>query len=619
MPAILKIMGVHGLGDHRDLTWESRWRQAISDVFPLQDSIQLQFCFANYDHVFADTDISGWKAMRALKKLAVSGISTTLGLQRGLLDNVSDKVKWTAGYVVAWAEDKSFQQRTRDLLLQRILDEKPDVIAAHSLGSLISYNLLSHEAAAAPEVRRILQRAVYVTLGSQLGNPFVIRNLTPGRLDALPVKQWYHLYNRNDAVFTSPVRLVNVDNFRQIDTWFDIDGIADHDAGEYLSHRHTVEDVWNVLANGVLAARRLHGGIPSSGSRSVGKQTVAQKATKNAKKSAKQSASKKQSVTARPPVRRALLVGINDYPDAGDRLAGCVNDVFLMSSVLQECGFAPEEIRVCLDARATASGIIERLEWLLSAPQEGDELLFYYSGHGARVPEYGPEHEPDRHCETLVPYDFDWTPETSVSDDRIHSLYSQLPDNVRFSMILDCCHSGGMHRDGGNRIRALNPPDDIRHRSLKWDIESQMWVPRNFHRINATFSKEATVNADFFGADGATTRLGRAAMLRGISESQYKALKKTQGNRNFGPYLPLIIEACGEQEYSYEYRHGVTSYGAFTYSLASVLRRRRRISFKELIDAVKVQLRELQYEQTPQILGAAHHVAATVPWLAAGR
>jgi hypothetical protein len=38
-----------------------------------------------------------------------------------------------------------------------------------------------------------------------------------------------------------------------------------------------------------------------------------------------------------------------------------------------------------------------------------------------------------------------------------------------------------------------------------------------------------------------------------------------------------------------------------------------------LIDAVKVQLRELQYEQTPQILGAAHHVAATVPWLAAGR
>ena len=36
-----------------------------------------------------------------------------------------------------------------------------------------------------------------------------------------------------------------------------------------------------------------------------------------------------------------------------------------------------------------------------------------------------------------------------------------------------------------------------------------------------------------------------------------------------GPYLPLIIEACGEDEFSYEYRHGATSHGAFTFSLAT--------------------------------------------------
>jgi hypothetical protein len=37
-------------------------------------------------------------------------------------------------------------------------------------------------------------------------------------------------------------------------------------------------------------------------------------------------------------------------------------------------------------------------------------------------------------------------------------------------------------------------------------------------------------------------------------------------HRRVGPYLPLIIEACQEKEFSYEYRDGATSYGAFTYA-----------------------------------------------------
>src|SRR5262249_26085584 len=47
---------------------------------------------------------------------------------------------------------------------------------------------------------------------------------------------------------------------------------------------------------------------------------------------------------------------------------------------------------------------------------------------------------------------------------------------------------------------------------------------------------------------------------------QYARPRKQQ--RHAGPYLPIIYEACKEQELAYEYRHGVTSYGAFTYSLS---------------------------------------------------
>jgi hypothetical protein len=49
--------------------------------------------------------------------------------------------------------------------------------------------------------------------------------------------------------------------------------------------------------------------------------------------------------SAQPPRRRALLVGINEYPDPSDRLEGCVNDVFLMSSLLQESGYAAPDRR----------------------------------------------------------------------------------------------------------------------------------------------------------------------------------------------------------------------------------------------------------------------------------
>jgi uncharacterized caspase-like protein len=307
-------------------------------------------------------------------------------------------------------------------------------------------------------------------------------------------------------------------------------------------------------------------------------------------------------------------VGINNYPHEADRLEGCVNDAYLMSSTLQECGFEPESIRVCFDDRATCQGIKERLRWLLDDPRPGDERVFYFSGHGATIPEYGENLEPDRKAETLVPYDFDWSLERAIVDDQIYALYSQLPYNTRFAMILDCCHSGGMHRQGGARVRGLNPPDDIRHRELKWDKQADMWVSRDFKRLNRSFSSRDDVNIDFFGADGASTRIGRASLLRQQTEDEYRLQKRRAGSAKIGPYLPLIIEACREKEFSYEYRHGVTSYGAFTFSICQELRRRKRITFKRLVEVTGTKLAELGYRQKPQILGPQEIMNARVPW-----
>lgn len=585
----LKILGVHGLGDHRNSTWKDDWKAALLAVFPGQHDVQLEFAFLTYDDIFETVDLSVWETMQAVWKLARSGAGTALGRRRGVIGDVSDRVRWTAGYVVAWVEDEGFKRKTRARVLETVVAEQPDLVLAHSLGTLITYNAFSHPDASRAVVAAAIARTRYVTLGSQIGNPFVAGNLTAGRVEPLPVKYWHHLYNEEDDVFTAPIKLWDASNFRQVDTPFDIEGFADHSAVEYLKHSHTVENVWRPVAEHRINARAF-------GATRVRRESAAVLAKKGRTR------------------QRALLVGINQYPQEQDRLEGCVNDVFLMSSVLQECGFPPESIRVCLDERASAIGITERLKWLLDDPKPGDDRLFFYSGHGATIPEYGENLEPDRKVETLVPVDFDWSPDKAIVDDQIFSLYSQLPYGTRFAMILDCCHSGGMHRQGGARVRGLNPPDDIRHRELKWDKQADMWVSRDFKRLNKAFSSKKEANAAFFGADGTSTRIGRASLLRRQSEDEYRRQKRRAGSPKVGPYLPLIIEACQEKELSYEYRHGVTSYGAFTYAFCLELRRRKRISFGRLTEVTAARLAELGYDQRPQILGPKAIVNARVPW-----
>jgi hypothetical protein len=597
----LTIMCVHGLGDQRESGWEKEWAAALDKAFPKPEGLSLDFRFVNYDDIFAGTHLSLAEVALAAGKLLVSGVSALARRERGILSDISARIHWTAGYVVAWVEDEGFQRQSRKRVLDAVREHQPDVILAHSLGSLVTYNAFSHEDAAEPEAKRILSKARYVTFGSQIGNPFVVSNLTNGRVLPLPLRFWHHLYNLHDDVFTAPIRLWDAGNFRQTDTPFDDDGVADHAAPSYLGHRGTIENVWRPMAVEAMSGRSL---VPAAAARgrAVGKARAPAKATK-AQKAAK--------------TQKALLVGINDYPDPAQRLEGCVNDVFTMSAVLQECGMPPEAIRTCLDGRATTQGILDRLKWLLDDPKPGDELIFYYSGHGARIPEYGKDFEPDHHVESLVPWDFDWSLDKAISDDQIFGLYSQLPYDCRLVMIFDCCHSGGIHRDGGLRPRGITPPDDIRHRELKWDSKTQMWVARDFTRINATFTPQKDLAASYFGRDGATQRLGRASMLRGISSTRYDKLKRDGKAEALGPYLPLIIEACGEEEYSYEYRHGATSHGAFTFSLASILRdaRSKGVTFEQLVQRTGVRLADLRYDQKPQILGPSSIRKHEVPWV----
>ncbi len=594
----IKILGIHGLGKHDPGTWEPLWIDTLHEVIPSSSEIGIDFVPFNYDEIFERISISPWESVKAFAKLAGSGIvSGWEGMfgrreaTRGIVDSTQTFLRWYAGYVVAWLEDETFRREVRERLLKTIGEEKPDVILAHSLGSLISYDALSDTQlwGKMRPTKAQIPKLTYVTLGSQIGNLFVRRNLTPGRISPLEVKKWVHLFNPEDDVFTAEIKMPGVAKFQQIETFFDIPGWMDHDATEYLGHEKTVAGLWAPMAQ-----EQLGGARGAAIARTLESAAMPPE-------------------TDRPKRRRALLVGINDYPNPADRLAGCVNDVFLMSSVLQECGFEPEQIRVVLNDRATAQGILDRLHWLLEDAGSEDELFFFYSGHGAQLPTYGMGDTADRMDETLVPYDFDWSPETCVTDDVICSLYSQLPWDTRLAMVFDCCHSGGIHRDAGIRVRGLSPPDDIRHRALRWDAEKEMWVARKLEPLNPDFTDDKEVEQLFVGKSESVLRLGRSMLLRGQTQKEYEQTKKNTDGP-VGPYLPMIMEACREDQYAYEYRNGVESYGAFTYTLAKVLRQNRSLSFSEAVAASAQRLADLNYDQVPAILGPSKFINAVIPW-----
>lgn len=87
-----------------------------------------------------------------------------------------------------------------------------------------------------------------------------------------------------------------------------------------------------------------------------------------------------------PAHKYAYIVGIADYEGTINDLQYPDDDALEVKSMLQGEGFT---IRSDLNRSATADNIAAGLQWLASSAQPGDEIAFYYSGHGAKAPSYG--------------------------------------------------------------------------------------------------------------------------------------------------------------------------------------------------------------------------------------
>jgi uncharacterized caspase-like protein len=129
-------------------------------------------------------------------------------------------------------------------------------------------------------------------------------------------------------------------------------------------------------------------------------------------------------------MRRALLVGINDYPDSP--LTGCVHDAEMIGqSFARNADGSPNfDCRYLLSGQETIDRrtLAHAVEELFAS--EADIAVFYFSGHGA----------------VDVPGGYLVTPDAQTASDRYsmrdvlaHATKSKVREVV---VILDCCFSG---------------------------------------------------------------------------------------------------------------------------------------------------------------------------------
>lgn len=170
------------------------------------------------------------------------------------------------------------------------------------------------------------------------------------------------------------------------------------------------------------------------------------------------------------PTLHALLVGIDRYEpprllDGGriPSLQACVHDVERMEELLsaEPVALPAERIRklispqpwsgLALPSREelpTYGNLVRELEALCDRAGEGDQVLIHYSGHGARLPTVAPSKKGVRgKDECLVPCDVG-SEGNFLRDVELYEILRRLAGRgVRTTLILDCCHSGGITRE----------------------------------------------------------------------------------------------------------------------------------------------------------------------------
>jgi hypothetical protein len=262
--------------------------------------------------------------------------------------------------------------------------------------------------------------------------------------------------------------------------------------------------------------------------------------------------------------KRALCVGINDYPIDGADLRGCVNDANQWATLLVDHFDVPSgDVRVVLDADATKANILAGLKGLLAGAGHGDVLVFTNSSHGSQIPDTSGD-EPT-YDEVLCPYD---VRDTTISDDELRELVGDLADGVHLTVISDSCHSGTVTRAlVADNIPGLSPPDDRRVRFLH----------------PALFRSTRTLDDPMGARPRARMAFPQASMNH------------------------VLLSGCLDSEYSFDAVIDGDYHGAMTFhAIRAIEQAGYELTYAELAKRLTPALEAAGYAQHPQLEARSH-------------
>lgn len=157
-------------------------------------------------------------------------------------------------------------------------------------------------------------------------------------------------------------------------------------------------------------------------------------------------------------MRRALCVGINDYPLNDSDLRGCVNDAHGWADLLVDvAGFDRSDVTLLLDKNATRMAVLRGIDRLLDGLRAGDVAVFAYSGHGTYVA--GEADGDEVYDEAICPYD---AHDELIVDDELRSRLDSVPTGATVAVLLDSCFSGSATR----ALPGFGGPSHRRSKSL---------------------------------------------------------------------------------------------------------------------------------------------------------
>ena len=259
--------------------------------------------------------------------------------------------------------------------------------------------------------------------------------------------------------------------------------------------------------------------------------------------------------------KRALCVGINDYPVEGMDLRGCVNDANDWATLLVEhYDFPRADVTVMLDDEATHASMLRGIEELLAGASSGDVLVFTNSTHGTYLADT--DRDEPTYDEAICPYD---TEEHPLVDDELRTLFADLPRGVRLTVLADSCHSGTV-------TRAL-PTETPDHRRVRF--------------------------------------LNPAAIGRPVLDNPRKVKPREKYPQK--DMKEVLLSGCRHNQYSYDATIAGAPHGAFTFHAIEEIRKADyAITYADLRARVVTALSDSNYDQEPQLEGASANLRRPV-------